>query len=109
MKRRPIIVAMVLAMSARAAADPIYHLKTPSTLKTDGGSELRLPPGYFLDEQTWQERDLELKVAQEARTRLKAENASLRKSAADGPSVTFWTVTFAVGALTGFVGLQMLK
>lgn len=108
-RRLAAAVLLVAALHSETAADPIYHFKTPSTLKTDGGSELRLPPGYFLDEQKWQERDLELKRAQEARTRLTAENASLRKSISEGGSARFYIVTFAVGALTGFVGYQMLK
>lgn len=92
--RYAIAVAAIVTLSARAAADPIYHLKTPSTVQTEGGSKLQLPPGYFLDEKTWQERDLELKKAQEDRTRLKAENESFRKSKDEYP----WLATAYVGA-----------
>ncbi len=108
-RRVALAVVLVAALARSTAAEPIYHIKSPSTLKTEKGSELQLPPGYFLDEKTWQERDLELKRAQEARTRLTAENESLRKSAGELGSVRFYVVTFAVGALAGVVAYQTLK
>ena len=101
MKRRAFVaVALVTALTARAAGET-YHIKSPSTLRTEKGSELNLPPGYFLDERTWQERDLELKEAQEQRVRLKAENESLRKSATEYP----WLATCVVGAFGVLVGV----
>lgn len=99
--RRCLLVAAIVMASSRATAEPVYHLKSPSTLKTEKGSELKLPPGYFLDEQAWQERDLELKAAQEARTRLKAENESLRKSANEYP----WLATGVVGLFGVVLGV----
>lgn len=107
--RRTILMAFLIVAAAReAAADPgdIYHVKSASTLKTEKGSELKLPPGYFLDEKTWQERDSELKAAQEARTRLAAENDSLRKSADDIPWKTVGCA-FLFGAFVGFLGYEM--
>lgn len=62
--------------------DPGCHIKSPSTLVTEKGSILKLPPGYFLDEPTWSMRDAELKDAQNKVTRLTAENESFRKDAA---------------------------
>lgn len=62
--------------------DPGCRLKSPSTLTTERGSVLQLPPGYFLDEPTWLRRDAELKAAQDRVTLLKAENESFRKDAA---------------------------
>lgn len=103
MRRRIIAAIVVVALTRDASAEPIYHLKSPSTLKTEKGSELKLPPGYFLDEATWQERDLELKAAQDARTRLKAENDSLRKSANEYP----WLATLVVGAFGVAVGITV--
>lgn len=43
---------------------------------------ITLPPGRFVDEATWLELDVSLREAQDARTRLTAENKSLRASAA---------------------------
>lgn len=91
MKRR-LIIAVTLVLSTQEASGETYHLKSPSTVETDKGSRVRLPPGYFLDEQSWQERDAELKRLQEQETRLKAENKSLRKSASEYP----WVATGAV-------------
>ncbi len=107
--RLALMVAVGAVIAARdASGDPIYHLKSPSTLKTEKGSELKLPPGYFLDEQTWQDRDAEMKRLQEQETRLSAENLSLRKSARDDYP---WLATGVVGAfgvaLGAFVVWQM--
>ena len=108
--QKAVIVAALIVLSAReAAGEPIYHFKSPSTITTERGSSLNLPPGYFLDEKTWQDRDLELKRAQEERTRFKAENESLRKSSLDGMSVTFAVVTLAIGVFTGFVAFKMTE
>ena len=101
MKRR-LIIAVTLALSTQEASGETYHLKSPSTVETDKGSRVRLPPGYFLDEQSWQERDAELKRLQEQETRLKAENKSLRKSGSEYPWVATGTVLvfgIAFGAL----------
>ena len=99
---------MVLAtvLAAREASGDIYHLKSPSEVVTQKGSKLALPPGYFLDEKTWQDRDAELKAAQEARTRLKAENESLRKSADDIPWATVGCA-LVFGAFVGYLGYEM--
>lgn len=92
-------------MSARAVADPILHLQTPSTVTTDGGSNLRLPPGYFLDEPTMDVLDLEMKRLQDQENRLKAENESMRRSSKW--SSTDWKVVgIALGA--GFAAGSLL-
>lgn len=62
------------------APSGFLHMRSPSTLKTDGGSELRLPPGYFLDEPTYDKLDAETKRLQDAEVRLTAENKSMRQS-----------------------------
>ena len=103
MRRR---VALTLAFAAVLAAreaygDEIYHLKSPSTVETQRGSKLALPPGYFLDEEAWRKRDEEMRRLQEMETRLKAENNSLRKSADDYP----WLATGAVGLFGVAVGV----
>ncbi len=101
---KALVVAIILTLSARAVADPIYHFKTPSTVHTDGGADLRLPPGYFLDEEKWAQRDLELRQLQESRTRLSAENKSLRQSGSDYP----WLATGVVGAFGIAVGVFLM-
>lgn len=82
------LVLALLLLSTRTAwadenpcPDPGCHIKSPSTLTTEKGSILKLPPGYFLDEPTWSARDIELKAAQNRVTRLAAENESFRKDA----------------------------
>ncbi len=80
-KRLAATVAVLMLLAAReATADPlpIFHVRSNSTLKTEKGAELHLPPGYFLDEPTWDARDAEMRRLQELETRLKAENKSLR-------------------------------
>lgn len=110
MKRRMLAVAVVLTtVTAREASGDIYHLKTPSTVTTEGGSTLKLPPGFFLDEKAWLKRDLEMKRLQGQEIRLGAENKSLRKSASSSTPMWFTTLTFAVGAFTGFVTYQIVK
>lgn len=82
-----VAVSLVMALAARAAADPNpcpdpgCHVKNGGVLATPKGTVLLLPPGFYLDEETWAKRDLELKDAQDKVTRLKAENDSFRKSA----------------------------
>lgn len=67
----------------QTAPDTILHFQTPSRIVTDGGTDLRLPPGYFLDEGRWDVLDIEMKRLQDQETRLRAENESLRNSADD--------------------------
>jgi hypothetical protein len=84
--------------------DPGCHVKSPSTLTTQKGTVLALPPGYFLDEETWARRDLELKEAQDLNTRLKAENSSFRKSA----DATPWKTAGIAGAVGIVAGVLLL-
>lgn len=96
------VVAFAAALAARDASGDTYHIKSPSQIETEKGSKLSLPPGYFLDEKTWQERDLEMKRLQEQETRLKAENASLKKSAAEDYP---WLATGFVGVFGIAIGI----
>lgn len=106
-RRLFLATACLVTLIAREARADIYHVKSPSTLTTEKGSELKLPPGYFLDERTWQERDLELKRLQEQEARLKAENKSLRASAS---SPTWLTVTTsAIGVALAVTAAVILK
>lgn len=107
-RRLALALGLVVTLAARDAHgeppddEAIVHLQSPSAVTTDGGTSLRLPPGYFLDESTWHTRDAEMRRLQELETRLKAENASLRASA-NKPS--WWIVAgVALGAAVGAGG-----
>lgn len=103
-------IALAGVLATREAAGDITHLKSPSHVETQKGSKLDLPPGYFLDEQTWQDRDAVLKKAQDDATRFKAENDSLRKTSNSGSTDTrFMVITFAIGVFSGYVAYHALK
>lgn len=92
--------AIVVALSRGAYGDPsptYLHMRTPSHVVTDGGSDLRLPPGYFLDEPTHDKVDAEVRRLQDAETRLTAENQSMRKSL-DGWQPGFYTLAIAAAS-----------
>lgn len=79
-------IVVACALAARSAGgEPTLHLKTPSEVHTQGGTNLTLPPGYFMDEPTFDEKNAEMKRLQEQETRLGVENQSLRKSARKSP------------------------
>lgn len=106
MSKRRLAAACVLSVTllagARVAAEPI-HLQTPSEVNTDGGSTIRLPAGYFLDEELWAKLDLEVKRLQDAETRLRAENESLTASGAWGwGTVALVATALAAGAAGGW-------
>ncbi len=109
MRKHRLYVAAALAtmLTAREAyGEPvIYHFKSPSMLETDKGSRLTLPPGYFLDEETWRERDEELRRLQALETRLVAENTSLRESQGDFP----WLAVGIAGGLGVVVGILAMS
>lgn len=98
-RRLALVCAVATSLPCRALADPSTHLKTPSSVKTDGGTDLRLPPGYFLDEPAWGKLDAETRRLQETETRLTAENRSLRKSARE---VSFGWKTLSAALVLGF-------
>lgn len=84
-RRTALVIVAVLAVATRAAAaDPVavppvdLHIHSDSHLITDGGNDLRLPPGYFQDEPTHDKLDQSLKGLQDDKTRLTAENGSLK-------------------------------
>jgi hypothetical protein len=108
MKRKYLVAAalasVLAARDAHGDGGVIYHVKSPSTLETDKGNKLQLPPGYFLDEDTWQERDAEMHRLQELDVRLTAENKSLRESATGG----HWKSMMAIGMLGVVVGISIM-
>lgn len=106
-----VIVLLLAALTRPAGADDAsdgdiesaIRIKSSSTLTTDGGSTLRLPPGYFLPDDRWSMLDAEVRRLQEQSIRLQAENASLKEAAkAAQPPVSGWTVAagLAVAAVT---------
>jgi hypothetical protein len=97
-----IAAAVAVTLVSREVGADVWHLKSASTVKTEKGSDLSLPPGYFLDELTWRERDLELKRLQDQETRLVAENESLRSSA----SSPVW-LTVLIGAAGTALGITV--
>jgi hypothetical protein len=108
------IVAAVLALApllsaSTAAADPPCtvrrcRIESPSTLKTDGGSELRLPPGTFFPAPLPEQVDAELRRLQDAETRLAAENAALRASADELPFGWGTVLAVLAAAVAGGAG-----
>lgn len=74
-----VVLTLRTAGAAAEPADRPIHIGTSSTVETDGGSTLRLPPGYFLTEPLYSKLDTELIRLQDAETRLTAENETLRK------------------------------
>lgn len=97
MQKRLGVLVLVgcLCVTSSALADPPLHLLTPSTLTTEGGSTLRLPPSYVLSEPAWSSLDVEMKRLQDVETRLKAENGSLR-AAVSGWQPGFYTLAIAI-------------
>lgn len=94
--RVPSLVGAVVLLSLLAApggtptinvpqSPPFVHMHTPrlaclGTMDQPVGC-VRLSEGYYFDEPTYDRLDAEVKRLQDAETRLRAENDSLRKSA----------------------------
>ncbi len=96
------VAGLILATAPAAVADPT-NADRPYHIKTDGGSHVDLPPGYFLDESAWQMLDDEVRRLQERETRLAAENDTLRKEATNAPPIGLWaTVAAGIALLVGF-------
>lgn len=99
----------VLALAGEAHGEPpappvplseSLHILVPFHVTTQGGAELDLAPGRYIPEATWSKLDLEIRRLQDAETRLKAENASFRASAAADTGPGWGTVTWIGLALT---------
>lgn len=104
-----LVAGILLVLVAIARGDEpaeetgIVRTHSPATCRTDGGSDLRLPAGYFLPEAKFSELDASLKTLQDAQTRLTAENTSLRASAAEHSWGWVWAgvAGVAAGVLVG--------
>lgn len=99
------VLLALVASAARADESPVeagtVRTHSPATCRTDGGTDLRLPAGYFLPEPEFSRLDASLRTLQDDRTRLTAENASLRASAS-GRSLG-WLYALGAGLAAGFV------
>lgn len=113
MRARIILVSLLVLLASRDAASepapspaPVAETKiqTPAPRKLcmpDLLQCLVLPPGRFVDEDTWQRIDAEHRRLQTAETRLDAENRSLRNT------MTGWQPgwkTLVSTLVVGFVG-----
>ena len=103
-RARVLIAAIVIVATSRAAAEPVHlHMRTPSTVTTEGGNTRQLPPGYFLDEDSYTKLDAEMRRLQEQETRLGAENRSLRGTLSSWqPGWIVVTVAIASGVALGW-------
>ncbi len=93
---------MISLLPTHATADPptptTLHIVKGAQCTTDGGTNLRLDPGYYVPDVTWRSMDAEVMRLQESETRLSAENAHLRTDVK--PDVFSWkTATIVAGAL----------
>lgn len=90
-KRLGVVLALLVLLGAGdSAGEPIspctpqvpchLRMRDDSTLQKFDGTQYNLPPGRFLDEPTWRLLDDETKRLQNERTRLEAENKSLKDS-----------------------------
>lgn len=103
------LCAALVAAAPAAAADPapapgFSHLNSPrlACRTEDATSCVMLAPGYFLDEAAWAVREAELRRLQDAETRLKAENQSLRGTLAGWqPGWFVITTALVVGIAVG--------
>ena len=111
------VVGVLLTLSTRVAADPVdkppptvpAQIKSASVLTT-AKTRIELPPlWWILPPDKYPAMDAELKRAQEAETRLTAENGSLRSSAAKTDvNLIALTIAVVVGAIGGAYGWSRL-
>jgi hypothetical protein len=113
MLHRAIVMGLLILTSSPGAADPIGDVSRPSKyVQTEAPRLLCMPPtppdrcielpiGRFVDEGAWGRLDVELRRLQDAETRLKAENVSL-KGSLSGWSPGWRTIIVAIS--TGLAG-----
>lgn len=79
------------------------HILSDFTVKTSGGSELHLAPGYYLDDPNWKKLDDAFKAKADDDTRLTAENAALKASLSGWqPGWKTLATALAVGLVGGW-------
>lgn len=87
-------------VSVAEDAGPV-HVHSAARCLTAAGTDLSLPPGYYLPEPAWARLDADLKASQDNVTRLGAENVRLRTLTVTQPMTTLAWI--AAGALAGFL------
>lgn len=96
---------MTLLAATRAHGDPekqeIIHIKSRFEVRTERGSVVTLDPGYYVPEPAWDDLDLEMRRLQDAETRLKAENESLRKDTKSPTPLIFGALSLVTGLVLG--------
>lgn len=108
--RRALTAAVILvgiSIPTRALADYTFISEPFDTVLSDGTKETH-PPSYLLPMPDWDKLDAEVRRLQDAETRLKVENDSLRLSAER--TTPPWGVigTFVVGiALGAYIGYKL--
>lgn len=113
MRRALVVIALVLGLTAEAAADgpapaapaPVlwYHAPAPVHLTVEGGGSYDLPAGYYLPEPAFVVLDTEVRRLQDAETRLNAENQAMRESVAGWrPGWKALATSLAVGLVGGW-------
>lgn len=102
-------ICVLVALCTEVNADStVLRVKSPSTLTTDRGSVVKLPPVRIVDEETWGRLDEEFKRLQAIETRLGAENKSLRASASSS-RVWKWAVAAVVVGFASGVAVQAAR
>lgn len=92
------------------ALPPPLHFARPIVITTASGRTLDAPPGYYLADPTFAALDAELRRAQDAETRLGAENESLRRSASERPGLALLLGAAAIGVAAGMgVGVYVFR
>ncbi len=80
-----VVACAVTLLATRAAAEPApsdrLRMREPATLTVASGKTYELPPGRWMAEHVFEEKEAELKAAQESTVRLTAERDSYKKSA----------------------------
>lgn len=110
--RAKIAIAVFVTLTGRSvAADPVADAPSPAHFNSprlacreaDTTSCVRLPGGYWVNEDWWSAHDAEMHRLQDAETSLTAQNKSLRASASGWqPGWKTLAVTLATGIGVGF-------
>lgn len=108
--RKSLIVgAILIGLGGKAYADvpmppPInLHIATPAHVLTDGGGSAYLPPGYYLDQDSYTKLDTEVKRLQNSETSLTAQNKSLQASVTSFPAWYTVAICIAGGIALGVI------
>lgn len=95
---------LVAALSNFVGAE-VWRLRTPSTVVTEGGSKISLPPAYCVDEGGWRRLDDELRKRGDEATRMRAERDSYAQEPKSAPIVIIGALILGLAAGAGAVWL----